>query len=131
MMIEDTIGDAATTPWAIALSTANEALARGDVLEMLRAWNAAYLAAQRSQCWTSAVAVGDAAVRIGESTGLDTAFHAEARAAYFLALGRARLAGEIEGIRRVAQGFAVLGADDLVEQCARLVRSLPAAEGAR
>jgi hypothetical protein len=117
-------GDAGETPWAGPLQTADQALGEGDVVGMLRAWNAAYLAAQRSRCWASAVAVGDAALRIGWSTGLHVAFEAEARDAYFLALGRARLQGAIEGVLRVAQGFAALGDDDLVEQRLHLVERL-------
>jgi len=123
--------DAADAPWTGPLKTADQALAQGDVVGMLRAWNAAYLAAQRSRCWTSAVAVGDAALRIGWSTGLHVAFEAEARDAYFLALGRARLQGAVEGVLRVAQGFAALGDDDLVEQCVHLVERLAQSDKGR
>jgi len=123
--------DDSDSPWTGPLKTADQALGQGDVVGMLRAWNAAYLAAQRSRCWASAVAVGDAALRIGWSTGLHVAFEAEARDAYFLALGRARLQGAVEGVLRVAQGFAALGDDDLVEQCVHLVERLAQASQER
>ncbi len=107
----------------------DEALRRDDIHAVLRAWNSATLAARERQSWAGYVAVGDAALRIGFTTGFRSAFTAEARNAYLAALGRANLDRSLDGVLRVAHGFAALGDEDLVEQCLLLAERLsPASE---
>jgi hypothetical protein len=105
----------------------DDALRRHDVHAVLRAWNTAALAARESRHWAGYVALGDAALRIGFTTGFRTAFGAEARNAYLAALGRANLQRSLDGVLRVAHGFAALGEEDLVEQCLLIAERLEAA----
>ncbi len=65
--------------------------------------------------------MGDAAVRIDAREDEGTAFRAEARQAYLLALFRARDARAPEGIARVADAFAALGDREMAAR-ARAVR---------
>ncbi len=114
----------ATGPWTEPLRQVQQALDRRDIRAMLRAWNVAALAARHSEQWEAYVAIGDAALRIAFATGFQIAFAAEARHAYLLALGRAHRQQSIAGVVRVAQGFAAIGDEDLVEQCLHLADRL-------
>ncbi len=113
--------------WYEPLRRIEAALATNDTHGMLRAWNAAGLAATEDDGWMGYVALGDIALRIAFATGLHIVFASEARHAYLVALGRAHRARELAGVLRVAQGFAALGDEDLVEQCVYAVDRLRAA----
>jgi hypothetical protein len=103
------------------------ALRAGETAAMLRAWHAACLDALGSQGWESMIAVGDAALRIGEATGFTTAFAAKARQAYHVALYRAHRQESREGVLHAAEGFTRLGDREATEQCRAIAERLPAA----
>jgi hypothetical protein len=107
-------------PWAEPIRRVDQALDRGDIQAVLRAWNTAGLAARDSGGWEGYIALGDAALRVAFATGFQIAFAGEARHAFLLALGRAHRQRSIGGVLRIAQGFAALGDEDLVEQCLHL-----------
>ena len=79
----------------------------------IHAWRDAYGEALGSRRWEAMAAVGDAALRVDALAGLParhpTGFRAEARQAYLKALFRARDAGSVEGVERIADAFASLG----------------------
>jgi hypothetical protein len=91
------------------LSAIDAAIADRDRSRAVYTWRDAYGVALRSREWEVLVAMGDAALRIDALAGQPTAFRAEARQAYLLALFRARDAGAPEGVTRVAEAFAALG----------------------
>src|SRR5262245_63044678 len=99
-----------------ALDAVEDALVTGDAAAMLRAWHVACLDALGSQRWEPMLAVGDAAWRIGQATGLKIAFAAKARQAYHVALYRAHKQGTVAGVQRVGEAFAALGEREAVEQ---------------
>jgi hypothetical protein len=95
--------------WASALTAFDEALARGDASAALRIWSEAHSAALRSRHWEGMLAVGDARLRIDQSTGPGSTAVAKAREAYLAALFRARQEGSLEGVIRAAEAFDALG----------------------
>jgi hypothetical protein len=110
----------ATTPrmkWNESIKKVDEAVASGDPGSMLRAWQAASVAALVDRGWSSMIAVGDAAIRIGRATGLNVAFGAKARQAYHVALFRSNRLGDLDGVLQAAEGFAELRDRETVEQC--------------
>ena len=117
--------------WHDSIKAVDDAVTSGDAGSMLRAWQAASVAALVDRGWQSMVAVGDAAIRIGRATGLNIAFGAKARQAYHVALFRSHRAGETDGVLQAAEGFAELRDNEIVEQClviaARLLDAKPAA----
>jgi hypothetical protein len=96
-------------PWADDLRTAGEALAAGNVGVAEWAWRHAWAAALRSRRWDGMLAVGGAALAIGEGTHDVRAGRAQARRAYLAALFRAREARSVDGIVRAAEAFLDLG----------------------
>ncbi|MGH7392146.1 MAG: hypothetical protein ACREM3_22205 [Candidatus Rokuibacteriota bacterium] len=109
---------------AAGLEAVVEALETGDAAAMLRAWHAACLDALGSQRWEPMIDVGDAAWRIGQTTGFKIAFAAKARQAYHVALYRAHKQGSVAGVRRVGEAFQALGDRDAVEQCTAVAARL-------
>jgi hypothetical protein len=103
--------------WADLIRKVDAAVASGEASAMLRTWQAASVAALLDREWSSMLAVGDAAVRIGRATGLRYAFGAKARQAYQVALYRAHRATSPDGVFAAAEGFAELGDHETVEQC--------------
>ncbi len=108
---------AAEAPWGAPLRAVDEALARNDAAAALRAWQDAHLAALGSWRWERMIEVGDAALRIGEVSGLRPAAKARARQAYLTAFFRARDQGSLAGVLRSAEAFALLGDREVVAQC--------------
>lgn len=103
--------------WPELVAKVDASVASGEASAMLRAWQAASVAALLDREWQSMVAVGDAALRIGRATGLRFAFGAKARQAYQVALYRSHRAGAVDGVLSAADGFAELGDNETVEQC--------------
>jgi hypothetical protein len=108
---------AAGQRWAELIGRVDAAVASGEASAMLRTWQAASVAALLDREWSSMLAVGDAAVRIGRATGLRYAFGAKARQAYQVALYRAHRVASPDGVFAAAEGFAELGDHETVEQC--------------
>jgi len=120
----DSICADAENGWGLRLQQLREALGSGDVSIMVRAWHAACLEALASQHWGPLISVGRAAVCMGLAIGLPAAFAAKARQAFDIALYRARKASSVEGVLRVAAGFAALGDREALEQSVALAERL-------
>jgi hypothetical protein len=103
--------------WVDLVRKVDAAVASGEASAMLRAWQAASVAALLDREWSSMAAVGDAAIRIGRATGLRFAFGAKARQAYQVALYRAHRMASVDGVVAAAEGFVELGDTETVEQC--------------
>jgi hypothetical protein len=95
------------------VAAVDAAIAAADRSRAAYAWRDAYGLALRARDWKSMITVGDAALRIDRLGDEQTAFRAEARQAYLLALFRARDAGAPEGVQRVADAFAALGDQEM------------------
>lgn len=91
------------------------ALARGDVSAAVRARQSAHQQAMGARGWRVMLAVGDATLRLEESTGNRAIALSEARRAYLVTLFRARQEGSLEGTLGAARAFAALGDRDMVE----------------
>lgn len=111
-------------PWATHLRILDEALAARDVRAAERAWREAYVAAAGSWRWDGMLAVGDAALRVGQVAVTRHAAQARARNVYLAALFRARQQDSVDGVLRAAEAFAALGDRDVVEQCLRLAGAM-------
>ena len=113
--------------WIAHIETVDTELRRGEIGPMLRAWHAACASALGGGTWDAMIALGDTALRIGQSTGFKVAFAAKARQAYHVAFFRAHHQASVEGVRRAGDCFAALGEEELAAQCRvaaeRLARS--------
>lgn len=116
----------AGTPWAAGLRQVDHALGRGSVAAAVRAWHDADVQALESRRWEGLVEVADAYLRIGQASGFAAPSRQKARQLYLAALFRARAAGDLDGVLRVADAFAVLGDRDVVTQCLVVARDLAA-----
>ncbi len=123
-------GPTAHAAWIAHIETVNAELRCGEIGTMLRAWHAACASALDGGTWDAMIAIGDAALRIGQSTGFKVAFAAKARQAYHVAFFRAHHQASVEGVRRAGDCFAALGEEELAAQCRvaaeRLARSASA-----
>jgi hypothetical protein len=113
-----------TPPWRVELARVDEALRERNVSAAARAWHEAHRAAIGSRRWDAMVDVGQAYLRIGDRAGARPAAEPKARQAYLIALFRARQAGSVDGILRVADAFAGLGDMDIVERSIRMAERL-------
>jgi hypothetical protein len=100
------------------------ALARGDMSATRSAWRAAYGAALGSRRWDGFADVGDAYLRIGRTSGAPASTVPRARDLYLSALFRARDAGSLDGVLRLAAAFDDLGDREVVEQAMRMADRL-------
>ena len=102
------------------LAAIDAALTRKDLGKAVYEWRDAYGLALGSRRWEAMADVGDAAVRIDalarRPVGHPTAFRAEARQAYLLALFQARRAKSQSGINRIADAFVALGDAEMAER---------------
>lgn len=115
--------------WARHLRAADAAIARGDSAAALRALQQAHVAALSARRWEGLVAVGDAALRVGEATGDRTGALTRARQAYLTALFRARAAGSLDGALRAAEAFAAIGDAAVAERALRVAQALALSQG--
>ncbi|MBM3220842.1 MAG: hypothetical protein FJZ38_19565, partial [Candidatus Rokubacteria bacterium] len=76
--------------WVLRLEAVDAAIGRRDFSGAERAWHDAHTAALRTRTWRPLVAVGDAALKIGEAAGHRRAAASRARELYLAALIRAR-----------------------------------------
>jgi hypothetical protein len=111
-------------PWTPYIRAVDDALGRSDAEAADRAWREAYGAALGSLRWEGMLAVGDAALRIGQVSRHRQTAVATARNAYLAALFRARQQDSLDGILRTAEAFVDLGDREMVEQCLRLARDV-------
>ena len=118
-------------PWAAHLATVDTALAVGDVPAALSAWHEAYGAALGSRRWEGFADAGDAYLRIGHASSAPASAVPRARDLYLSALFRARDAGSLDGVLRIAAAFATLGDHDVTVQALRMARRLPGPHPAR
>jgi hypothetical protein len=117
------------TPWATSLAAVDEALARGDVRGALRAWQPAHGAALGHRRWDGLLEVGEARLRIERAAGVvrDGSVRdgkEQARLLYLMALFRARDAGSVDGVLRVATAFATLGDREVAERAVEIAAAL-------
>ncbi|HEY3065387.1 MAG TPA: hypothetical protein VGL09_06315 [Methylomirabilota bacterium] len=106
--------------WAATVAHIDDALRAGDPGVAVAAWRDAYREAVKSGRWDAMADVGDAALRIGEVREFRESPQAAARKSYLTALFRARAAGSLDGILRVADGFTALGDESVVRECLRV-----------
>jgi hypothetical protein len=118
-------------PWAAHLATVDAALAVGDAPAALSAWREAYGVALGSRRWEGFADAGDAYLRIGRASGAPASAVPRARELYLSALFRARDAGSLDGVLRIATAFATLGDHDVTVQALRMARRLPGRHPAR
>lgn len=103
-------------PWVGPIRVMDEALAKGDIRAALRAREDARLAALASDGWEGLVLVGDATLRLAQTSGLRVAMEPAARRAYVFALDRARRQESLEGVVRVTEALVALGDRDMARK---------------
>jgi len=116
----------ATAPWVGAIRAMDEALAKGDVRAAREAREDARLAAVASRRWEGMAVLGDATLRLAQSAGLRPAMEPAARRAYLGALFRARRQASLDGVVRVTEALAALGAHDMARQGVVIATALAA-----
>ena len=116
-------------PWLMPLRDMDCALASGDLASAATARHKAHLAALGSRSWEGFLAVGDAALRLGDASGDRRAIEPEARRAYLSALTHARAQRSLDGVLRATESFARLGDRDTVEQGIRIAHDLAGTDG--
>jgi hypothetical protein len=114
-------------PWAAHLTTVDAALAAGDGAAALSAGQAAYAAALGSRRWEGFADVADAYLRIGRASTAPNSAAPRARDLYLSALFRARDAGSLDGVLRIAAAFDDLGDREVVEEAMRMADRLAGA----
>jgi hypothetical protein len=119
-----------TRTTAVALERLERALERGDGRGAARAWHDAHVSALQGD-WRARVAVGDAALRLGDVGPDAETARARARQSYLAALVVARTERSGEGVVRVAEAFAALGDEEPAAQSLRVADALsPPADAA-
>lgn len=121
----------APAPWISRIDAVERSLAAGDVSAAVYGWRDAYGEAARSRRWDALAAVGDAAARIDRAAGPASGFRAEARRAYLEALFRARTAGAVDGMRRVALAFSELGDGEMSARATEMAQTSTERRAAR
>src|SRR5258706_5507751 len=107
------IAFAPSAPWTEHLRRVDDALRRNNVDVAARAWQDAYVTSIGSRRWEGMLAVGQAALRVGDASGTRLAAGSRARQAYLVALFRARDDRSLDGLLRVGEAFAALGDEAL------------------
>jgi hypothetical protein len=109
-----------------ALARVEDALARQDVADALRAWQKAYAMARAGRSWRGLLDAADAHLRIAAVAGASAAAAPRAREIYMAALARARAERSVDGTVRAAEAFAALGDREVTELALRVAASLAA-----
>ena len=107
-------------PWAIPIRTMDTALTAGDLSAAERAWHEAYVAALGARRWEGMLAVGDAALRLGEVIRGPRVAVTQAREAYLAALFRARDQRSLDGVLQAAEAFDRMGDGELAAGARRV-----------
>jgi len=111
-------------PWTPHITAVDAALRAGDLAAASAASTEAYRAALASRRWEGLVDAADAYLRVARAAGTPRAGVPHARQLYLAALFRARDAGSIEGVVRVAQAFDSLGDREAAEQAIRTAQRM-------
>lgn len=111
-------------PWSPHVRRMEQALAQKNVSDAELAWHDAYATTLAGRRWEGLIAVGDAALRIGEVMGARPGRQAKARWLYLAALFQARERGSLDGVLRTAQAFAALGDREMADQAIRIATDL-------
>jgi hypothetical protein len=111
------------------LREADASLAAGAGQTALVRLRAAHHAALRTERWDAMAEVGDAARRASAMASPPGRAVAMASRAYLAGLARAREQRSLDGVLRIAEGFAALGDREMVEYCIGVATLL--AEGDR
>jgi hypothetical protein len=106
--------------WRERLERIAEAVQVGDTPAAVVEWREAYSTAMRSGQWRDLVEVGEAALRVGDVPDFPEGPRTAARRSYLTALYRAQAQRSVDGILRVAEGFASLDDRAVVEHCIAL-----------
>jgi hypothetical protein len=114
--------------WHIALDAMDHALAAGDISGAEMAWRNAYGLAIRSRQWQALLAAGDGSLRIADHVLVKQPYRARAAETWRAALFRARAQHSVDGVLRVAEGFARLGDAEGLTQVLRIADGLAAAD---
>jgi len=114
------------TSLAEAIRAMDRALAKGDLRAALRAREDARLAALASPGWDGLVTLGDATLRLGLHSGLQSAMEPAARRAYLFALHRARRQESLEGLVRITEAFVAMGDRDMAKKVCGIAGRLAA-----
>jgi hypothetical protein len=112
-----------THPTGVILERLERALERDDGRAAERAWHDAHVSALRGD-WRAQVAVGDAALRLGDADPDRQTAPARARQSYLAALFVARTERSSEGVIGVAEAFAALGDEETAVQSLRVADEL-------
>ncbi len=114
--------------WRSYVGWIDQAVTANDVSRAVLLWRDGYGAALSARDWESMLAIGDASMRISQIAGARVGFLAKARAAYRVALFRARRQQSLDGVLRVTDAFAALGDRDGVAQGVRMAHELAGRE---
>lgn len=117
------------TDWAGWVAEMDQALKRGDAPAAHAAWREAYVAAHVGREWPGMIAVGDAAVRLGQATGSPDLCTPRARRAYLTALLRARRHASLDGVLAAGDAFGRLGDQAVVQQALAIATDLARRSG--
>ncbi len=110
------------------LREADASLAAGDGQTALVRLRAAHRAALRTERWDAMTEVGDAARRASAMAAPPGRAMAMASRAYLAGLARAREQRSLDGVLRIAEGFAALGDREMVEYCIGVATRLAEAD---
>ncbi len=124
----EAVGAETRPAWQMALDTMDRALAAGDISGAEMAWRNAYGFAIRSRQWEALLAAGDGSLRIADHVLVKLPYRARAAEAWRAALFRARAQRSVDGVLRVAEGFARLGDAEGLTQVLRIADGLAAAD---
>jgi hypothetical protein len=112
------------TPWTLQIAAVDAALRAGDLTAASAASTEAYHAALASRRWEGLVDAADAHLRVARAAGAPQAGVPHARQLYLAALFRARDAGSVEGVVRVAQAFDSLGDREAADHAIRTAQRM-------
>lgn len=115
--------------WATRIADMDRALGGDDAPGAQAAWREAYVTAHVTHAWPGMIAVGDAALRLGQVAGASEVGQARARRAYLTALLRARRQGSLDGVLAAGEAFARLGDGQVVRQVLAIASDLAARSG--
>jgi hypothetical protein len=122
--VQPTPSAVAATPWAPHIAAVDAALRAGDLAAASVASTEAYRAALGSRRWEGLVDAADAHLRVARAAGTPQAGAPHARQLYLAALFRARDAGSVEGVVRVAQAFDSLGDREAADHAIRTAQRM-------
>ncbi len=122
--VHPTASAVAAMPWAAHVAAVDAALRSRDLAAASAAATEAYRAARASRRWEGLVDAADAYLRVAEAAGAPQAGVPRARELYLAALFRARDAGSVEGVIRVAQSFDRLGDREAADHAMRIAQHM-------